>query len=256
MARGQDPVNKLPIPPRDELVNLYLDQWKSFAEIGRIYNTSNSTVMRWCRLYGIPARPQHFTYQVKTLKGVPHRQCKGPLHSSPAWVPFDGFIKLPDGQPRSHCRMCEFHSRGSEPTVEFDQRYRMWVQSIIRRIGLMEAARRMGISDSTISDWQHRPPPRIKRRNARKIVILLAELRETQEVRHRKSIKHGAKLRGHEERPVIRQRDLLFSEGDRDQEKRQLELERRKARRRAQRAAQTTPQQATGAVLADGEAAA
>jgi hypothetical protein len=50
------PYNKLPIPPRDLLKDLYCNQKKSSRQIAKIINSNQRRVMSWLELYKIPRR--------------------------------------------------------------------------------------------------------------------------------------------------------------------------------------------------------
>lgn len=51
---GKEPKNKIPVPPKQDLTDLYLDQALSTAEIGLIYGVSSKVVIGWVKLYGMP----------------------------------------------------------------------------------------------------------------------------------------------------------------------------------------------------------
>ena len=52
--------HKIPIPDKQELINLYIEQLKSPNEIGRIFNCSRPIVKKWLCHYNIPLR-DHIT---------------------------------------------------------------------------------------------------------------------------------------------------------------------------------------------------
>ena len=213
-----------PLPAREELEKLYWGQGHSLRQIGAHYGVSISVAHGWMKTHDLPRRTSTRS-KIRMIKGIEHKWCRGLSHP-PRWVPVSGFMKGTNGLARYICKACEYFHNGVEIQVEFTHSYRMWVESIVRRLGVSESARRLNVSIPTLDKWRKKPPPTIRRRNARRIVALLAELRVSGETRHRKSIRYGAKQRGKPEREVVRQNDLAIPTGD-------LDVQTRKARRRS-----------------------
>lgn len=202
------------MPPREELVEHYDTDKKSYRQLCEIYGVSTGTISKWMNLYEIPTRVST-KLQATIIGRVPHRPCNGPLHQG-LLVPVSKFHKNP-GKPlgiQFRCIECQ----GYKQQVDFTETYKGWLRSIVARLGISETQRRLGISEHTLASWQgkdsnHPVPLTIRRDNAISIVTLMRELRETGEVRHRKSIRRGATVRGEKERPVTRKQDLYFRSG-------------------------------------------
>lgn len=207
------------MPPREELYDEYVNQEKSFSQLSHKYGVAISTLSKWCRIYEIPTRIQQKA-QIKKIGGVDHRQCWGPDHNG-AWVPMSKFHKNPGKAlgTRPRCAACS----GTPQQVNFTPTYQAWLKSIVNRIGLAEAHRRLGVSERTIRTWMGKErtrqiPATIRRKHAIEIAKLLAQLKLTQEVRHRKSIKRGATKRGEAEREITSPKDYYKPHGDLDTE--------------------------------------
>ena len=184
----------VPKVEKEELFRLYVHEKRSMREIGVICNASPTTVLAWMKKYEIPRRPSWVPIEIKTIDGVDHRICNGPSHGFQTWLPISfGFNEW---TTRSTCRACDSYQKNSEPLVDFTTRYAGWVESIVNRLGVMEASRRLNISQSGLRRIRKENPLKIKRRTARKIVSLVHELNGSQEVRHRDSIRHGSCIRG------------------------------------------------------------
>lgn len=203
----------LPPPPKEELRNFYQDDEMSMSEIALLYGVSIATVHKWIHGYGIEPRVRvngNSRGLYKEINGVRHKRCAGLNHVGEAYLPFDYFYTRKSGNPRSCCIRCE----GLDGRrVEFSAYYKGWTKSIVNRLGVMEACRRLEISDTTYRKWKKKPPKTILRRHARSIVHLMRELRHTGEVRHKHSIRRGSAVRGETERPVQRQSDLYTKSG-------------------------------------------
>lgn len=213
------------VPPHDDLYQLYVIEFKSTREIGLIYNASPTIVCKWLRLRGIPPRKGGQMLKTRTINGVTHKICNGPLCNG-AFVPQSGFYKRKDTRMRPICIRCEKKRRGFEEYLKVGP-YRIWLESIIRRLGVFETARRIGCSHNEIRrirTGRHfgrvKPVQYIQRRTARKIVALMYELRITGEVRHRDSISYGHKARGLPEKVVTSKKHLLVPTSDDETEAR------------------------------------
>lgn len=200
--------SKILPPPNDELRRLYLDERLSMNEISKLYGVGNGTVHKWIHDYDIPVRERingNFKGAFKTVDGVRLKRCRGPLHPEGAYLTFDYFYPKGNGNPHSFCIRCMGRDGRS---VKFSAYYKGWLKSIENRLGVMETARRLGISYKTYWNWKKKSPATIQRAHARAIVHLMRELRHTGEVRHRDSIHHGAEARGRDEKKVKFKRDL------------------------------------------------
>lgn len=146
-----------------------------------------------------------------------YKLCAGPSHESPAWVSTDQFYRAKKGYFRSWCKSCEAHQQGTENLIGFAS-YAPLVLELINRLGVEEACRKIGVSQQTLWRWRKRAPIKFKRKNARKIVMALQDVRANNLVRHKDSIHHGSYLRGHKEKPAIGTRDFYRPWGDQDAE--------------------------------------
>src|SRR5580765_7324061 len=213
------------IPDRPQLLRLYVQEGKSLSEIGKKFGFSPTTVGKWLKLHNIPARPARPLFDLKKIDGKIHKLCRGPTHKEPTYVPVTKFLRRADGKPRPHCTACESHYHGSEQLVDFTSFYRGKLESIVNRLGKMEASRRLGISQAAL--WNLLNPKRggvkIKARTARSIIRVLQELNTSQEVRHKDSIHYGAYLRGKPEKPVTMKKHLYKVNGDEKAERKRNE---------------------------------
>jgi hypothetical protein len=201
-------------PGREVLHHLYWVKNLSLREIGERFHVSPQTALLWMRKEHIERRPSAQQLKVKKVGLTSYKLCKGPLHRAGVWVKFEDFTKRPDGMPRSQCRACESHHKGAEQQVDFRGKYQGWLDSCVNRLGIVETARRLQMTQEQIWVLRSRPPLKIRRRTARKILHLLNELNKTGEVRHKDSIRHGATQRGREERQVVYWNDYYRPHGD------------------------------------------
>jgi len=217
------------IPSRQVLQRLYVNERRSCQSIGREFHVSASTVHRWLRLAGIPTRPPYPTYDLKTIGGIPHKLCRGPRHREGVWLPVDDF-KYRKDEIRAQCNDCEREHHDVDALLDFKEPLPGILAGVVHRIGIQEASRRLGISQPTVSKLYKtfrvingkRGLPveqmvtrlKIRRSTAEKILLTMHELRETGEVRHKHSIKHGASQRGREEREIRTRRDYYYQTGD------------------------------------------
>lgn len=171
----------------------------------------------------------------KIIRGVEHKLCTGPLHKDGEFIKLSDFYVRGNGNVRPQCKFCEVSYKNSEPWVPMEQ-MQFALKECIFRIGKAETARRLGIPQKTMSAWITKQPYRtkyMKRRNARALILLLAELRAGNEARHRASIHHGAAQRGRAEK-IPKNRSDFNGANDLVIEKRKSEAERkRKARANA-----------------------
>lgn len=208
------------MPPREELVANY-EQGMNYTQLCEIYGVSPGTMSKWFGIYKIKARVPRV--EKKVIDGKVYRKCFGPLHDETNWwVPIEKFWKnrCKSGGTQPRCVDC----KGNKQRVKFTSVYQGWVISIVRRIGVIEAGRRIDVHDVTLRTWMGKerrckPPETLQRHHAEAIVRVLGELKLTGEVRHRKSIKRGATIRGEKEREVKSGKDLYHrAQGNLDAE--------------------------------------
>lgn len=211
----------VPMPSRDQLVQLYFKELFTYAQIGERYGVSGPTVCKWFQIYKLDPKAK---YAPVKIAGKLHKWCYGPTH------PPGGELLLLSKFHKDRCKKYGVHSQcaacnRAEQRVEFSK-YKAWVESILRRLGFRESARRLEISERQLHEWLNHSPMTILRPNAVKIATLMLELRQTGEVRHRKSIHRGAKFRGEEERKVKGAHDLYKPHGDIDTENARIRRQR------------------------------
>lgn len=218
----------LPVPAQAELEDLYLGKMMSTAALSKHYGASTATIHKWLHGYEIPMRPIGTNAKMKKVGGRWLRQCTGPLHPEGEWLPLEKFHtykKRGRVSMRATCKRCDDATGKFRPRIAFDAKKQAWLESIVNRIGLAEACRRLGISGRTMRTWRGRDPQRMRpksleRKSMLALVTLMRELRETGEVRHRLSIRSGGARRGFPERVPTSQRDLYRPHGDQDTEAR------------------------------------
>jgi hypothetical protein len=135
----------------------------------------------------------------KTIKGIEHKLCTGPLHREGKFVPVSKFHARRNYRHRGQCIACNDVSKGSEPLVPYLE-IRFAVEELCFRLGQQETARRLHTRPPKVWAWRKGRAKFVKRSTARRIISLLAQVRANNEARHRRSIKHGAAMRGRAER--------------------------------------------------------
>jgi hypothetical protein len=160
--------------------------------------------------------------KLKFIDGHLHKLChgmNGKFHH-PAYRPIGDFYKDDRGKlgVRSECKSCTSLTGGHELSVRFNSQYRAWLMEIVHRVGPVEAGRRIGISHTTMRQWRFHPPDVIRRKQARKLVKALKEIRTQGTVRHRDSIHHGSYLRGRKEKIPTGNRDYYNTNSDAENE--------------------------------------
>lgn len=60
LRRGKAPWNKQAVPPKADLMKLYVDERRTMPEIAEFYNSNAGTVSDWLKSYGIPARRSRY----------------------------------------------------------------------------------------------------------------------------------------------------------------------------------------------------
>lgn len=223
---------RIPLPPRETLIELY-ESGMNYNELAKMFDASPPTISAWFKHYGIRARrPQ---VEKKIINGKVYRKCFGPNHDETnCWQPIEKFWKnaAKSGGTQPRCVVC----KGVKQRVKLTPTYQAWITSIVRRLGMAESCRRLGVHDVTVRTWMGKvkkkpPPTTLKREHAEAIVRVLGELRYTGEVRHRASIKRGASVRGETERKVTSPKHLYHrTDGNSDTEYRRQYRRRLKER--------------------------
>jgi len=224
-------------PSQALLQALYTQTPLNAKDIAILYGVSGSTVRRWLDECGIPItrkrkiriiRRKNFKRR-KIIGGIPHKLCSGPSHDRPTWVPYSEFWR--NAKPnhsadgiKSQCKLCESHRVGHPRMVEF-QKIEFAVLELVNRLGINETSRRTNISLSSLWKYRHQRAKQVHRKTAEKLLSTLAEVRKNGSVRHVDSIKHGAILRGREEKIPSRHRDFYSKQAD-------IETEQKRAHRR------------------------
>jgi hypothetical protein len=149
--------------------------------------------------------------ELQEINGVLHKKCRGKLHPEGEFLPVTSFYAYKDrtkGRWRSICIDCEFARKGAERNVPVDRVWINWIDEIVYRVGIREGMRQLGMSDSWYRWFKRTKPRSIHRSTARKIITTLKYLRANEIARHRKSIRHGAHLRGRQERTPQHAKDF------------------------------------------------
>jgi len=94
----------------------------------------------------------------------------------------------------------------------------------VSRVGFIEFCRRTGLADRTVTNalrgLANGRPYSVQKRIVRKVMLEVISMRRKNEVRHRDSIRHGAKQRGREEKVPSARRDFYRPQGDDENEAR------------------------------------
>lgn len=136
--------------------------------------------------------------------------CRGPYHREGKLLPITEFSlrKYSSGNIRRHCwcMHCAQHKRhkNKQPNHGYVPLEQVWwiFDELIRRVGHMEAARRIGMSPSGLRLIKTRERRQVQKFTLAKAISALRDARQKNEFRHRDSICHGAHLRGREEKKV------------------------------------------------------
>ena len=165
---------------------------------------------------------------VKRIDGELHRLCSGPAHDEPVWLPetekyfYRGKSGRRMGMFTSRCRLCanwnKLKSPGLSGTVAVSVVKPYFIEGV-RRVGIMEFCRRTGLHQTTVRDVVLERQMRVQKRTVRKCMLEVISMRRKGEVRHRDSIRAGAKLRGRNEKEVKTRKDLYQVEGDAERER-------------------------------------
>lgn len=167
----------------------------------------------------------------KTINGVKHKLCSGPGHDEPTWLPATDKYYYRHGSDHaarpnalfSQCRLCVNWTKVKSPGLQG------WVPAsvarpffleAVRRVGIAEVARRMGVSDSTVALIVREKRQYVQKRTLRTLMLELISMRRKGEVWHRDTILHGSQLRGHTVKKPTERHDYYTSHGDDDNERR------------------------------------
>jgi hypothetical protein len=195
-------------------------------------------------------------YETRRRKGHWQRRCFGVLHKG-EWVNFENFRPRSKAKYktrkngsvglRSECRACEnaVRNNAANPRILSGyvpiSRYWPFILEMKFRLGSREAARRIGIGHGTWARWQNGNIRQIQRESAKRILVALREVRANNEVRSRRNIRRGSKMRGEPESPPANRHDFYKPTGDVELEarsnyrKNNIEQQRAVERERARR---------------------
>jgi hypothetical protein len=144
--------------------------------------------------------------------------CRGPSSNGGHWVSVEKFYEgRRTGTLRPWCQDCDRKQGGHNPNYPV-LRFMFAFDELVNRLGKMEAARRIGITQNNLRLVLTGKTSHIRHKTAVKILLALHNVRITDEVRHRDSIRHGAKQRGRPEKKVTAKVDLYRPHGDNDNE--------------------------------------
>lgn len=132
--------------------------------------------------------------------------CKCPLHNGEL-VPVGEFGAYKSGPRKgllySTCTRGKKIEKGLDPNlsglVHFSS-IRFVFEELSYRLGKVETCRQLGLSHTFWHRHKNGNSPRLHKKTAAAAIALLMELREADFARHKDSIKHGAKLRGRQEK--------------------------------------------------------
>jgi len=174
-------------------------------------------------------------YEERIRRGKLQKRCFGKLHNG-QWMNVTSFRarklakygKRKDGSTayRTECRACEIARRNNPENPRtitgyvLVDKYRPFILEIRHRLGSKEAARRIGIGETTWSKWCNGSRKYAQRQSIAQLLNALREARLNNEVRHKTSIKRGAALRGEPELKPVEKKDFYKPTGDLDNERR------------------------------------
>lgn len=162
----------------------------------------------------------------KEIKGVLHKQCRGPAHEEPTWLPatdkYFYFYKkgVYQGQIYGRCRRCINWKRikkhpEKSGVVPIDDIRPFFIEAI-NRVGLFEASRRIGMHYQNVREIAKGNRTKVLRTSAEKVIKAVYVMRINNEVRHRDSIHFGATARGLPEKQVRDRAELYKPHGDKE----------------------------------------
>jgi hypothetical protein len=164
----------------------------------------------------------------RKINGVLHKQCRGPAHDEPTWLPatekYFYFYKtgMYRGQIYGRCRRCVNWKRikkcpEKSGVVPIDEIRPFFIEAV-NRVGLTEASRRIGMHYQNVKTIIDGNRTKVLRTSAEKVILAVMEMRKNGEVRHRDSIHFGASARGVPEKKVVNREDLYKPHGDNNTE--------------------------------------
>lgn len=169
-------------------------------------------------------------YRIRRKDGRDYKFCRGPLHEG-QWLPIENFKyrakPRADGSKalKAWCNACEQAARNKPENpllisgfVPLSQ-YLVFIHELENRLGSTEAARRSGVGKSTWARWKNGSREYAQAQSIYKVLSALREVRKTDEVRHVKSIRRGAAIRGEIEKTPVERRDFYKPTGDVDLER-------------------------------------
>lgn len=164
-----------------------------------------------------------FLPSTKVIDGEVHRLCKGPGHDEPTWLPETEkyFYRSKSGREKGkfyhRCRLCSNWEHLKSPGLSGmvpNKLVRPYFIEGVNRVGMMEFARRTGLSANTINWTINGRKKHVQKMTVRVVMMEIISMRRKNEVRHRDSIKHGSEIRGRTEKAVKSDRDLYQPLGD------------------------------------------
>ena len=220
-------------PTEALLKALYEETPLNAHDIGAIYGVSPTTVRAWldqCGIARVRKGKVHVIHKKnfkrrRVIDGIPHKLCSGPSHDKPTWLPFDQFYNnfLPNHSAdgiRGTCKTCDALRAGHPPMVEY-KKVEFAILELVHRLGINETCRRIPIGNSTMWKYRNKKTKFVHRATAERILNTLHVVRQNGDVRHRKSILHGAISRGREEKIPKYTRDYYRTQTDVESEQRQ-----------------------------------
>jgi len=157
----------------------------------------------------------------KKINGELHKLCTGPAHDQPTWLPatekyfYMGKSGTRAGKLTPRCRLCvnwnKLKSPGEQGWVPVSK-VKDYFSEGVARVGMMEFARRTGLSETTLRDVILERSQRVQKRTVRKVMLEVISIRRKGEIRHRDDIRYGAELRGRPPKAVKLVKDLSEEE--------------------------------------------
>lgn len=140
--------------------------------------------------------------------------CRGPLHPDGVALPLtrEHWHFYASGRRKGRslypCRLCRATSRAKQPTtnvglVPVAGRLREVVTELLGRVGVAEAVRLTGLSDTTVRALKIGRKTHVRRHTAAVILAVTRELRQGGVMYHRLDAKQGAGVRRRRSRPLL-----------------------------------------------------
>lgn len=139
----------------------------------------------------IPTKKQLEQNRYKLVDGVWHKLCNGPAHDEPIYLPatskyfYARKTSEREGQLLSRCRLCQNWSKLKSPGsehgwIEVYQVRHFYVEAV-NRVGLMEVARRTGITYTAITDVLVGRSTYVQKAKFKKVLLELISMRRKNE---------------------------------------------------------------------------